>query len=29
MAVKKRGRPLKEIDQNTFEKLCGIQCTET
>ena len=21
-------RPRKEIDQNTFEKLCGIQCTK-
>lgn len=21
------GRPRKEIDQETFEKLCGIQCT--
>ena len=24
---KKMGRPKKEIDQNTFEKLCGIMCT--
>ena len=23
----KTGRPLKEIDKNDFEKLCGIQCT--
>lgn len=23
------GRPRKEIDQKLFEKLCGIQCTET
>ena len=22
------GRPRKEIDQNLFENLCGIQCTE-
>ena len=22
-----RGRPRKEIDQQTFEKLCGLQCT--
>lgn len=22
------GRPLKEIDQKTFENLCAIQCTE-
>ena len=24
----KGGRPNKEIDQKTFEKLCGIQCTK-
>jgi hypothetical protein len=24
----KRGRPLKEIDKEEFEKLCEIQCTE-
>jgi len=23
----KGGRPLKEIDQTQFEKLCGLQCT--
>ena len=23
-----RGRPKKEIDANTFESLCGIQCTQ-
>lgn len=23
------GRPLKEIDQKQFEKLCGIQCTKS
>lgn len=23
----KTGRPLKELDENTFEGLCGIQCT--
>lgn len=23
----KGGRPRKEIDQNQFEKLCGLQCT--
>ena len=23
-----RGRPAKEIDQEEFEKLCGIQCTK-
>lgn len=23
-----RGRPKKEIDQKTFELLCGLQCTE-
>lgn len=23
-----KGRPKKNIDQTTFEKLCGIQCTE-
>lgn len=30
MAKKKklRGRPLKEIDQRKFEKLCEMQCTE-
>ena len=22
------GRPRKEIDQEQFEKLCGLQCTE-
>lgn len=26
--VAKMGRPLKEIDQKTFENLCGIQCTK-
>lgn len=26
---KKMGRPRKEIDQDQFEKLCGLQCTET
>ena len=25
---KQMGRPKKEIDKQTFEKLCGIQCTE-
>ena len=24
----KAGRPTKQIDQEQFEKLCGIQCTE-
>ena len=24
---KKRGRPLKELDQRLFEFLCGLQCT--
>lgn len=24
----KGGRPLKEINQNEFEKLCGLQCTK-
>lgn len=24
----KRGRPLKEIDQSQFEKLCALQCTQ-
>lgn len=24
---KKMGRPKKEIDQKTFESLCGLQCT--
>lgn len=24
----KMGRPIKVIDQNQFEKLCGLQCTE-
>ena len=24
-----KGRPKKVIDQTTFEKLCGIQCTES
>lgn len=27
MANRKRGRPLKEIDKQQFEKLCGLQCT--
>lgn len=27
MANRKRGRPLKEIDKQQFEKLCGMQCT--
>ena len=27
MAKKKIGRPLAEIDQDQFEKLCSIQCT--
>ena len=26
--MEKMGRPPVEIDQNTFEKLCAIQCTE-
>lgn len=26
--INKGGRPRKEIDQNTFENLCGIQCTK-
>jgi AraC-like DNA-binding protein len=26
--MKKRGRPRIEIDKNTFEKLCGLFCTE-
>lgn len=25
----KMGRPLKEIDENQFKKLCAMQCTET
>lgn len=25
---RKAGRPRKEIDQKTFEKLCGLQCTK-
>lgn len=25
----KKGRPKKEIDQQSFEKLCALQCTET
>lgn len=28
MADGKQGRPRKEIDQNQFEKLCGLQCTK-
>ncbi len=27
MANQKRGRPLKDIDKEQFEKLCGMQCT--
>lgn len=25
--LKKRGRPLKEIEKKEFESLCGLQCT--
>lgn len=28
MATNKGGRPLKNIDQNQFEHLCAIQCTQ-
>lgn len=27
METKKRGRPVKDIDQKQFEKLCELQCT--
>ncbi len=27
MTKNKRGRPLKEINKDNFEKLCGLQCT--
>lgn len=26
--LNKMGRPKKEFDENQFEKLCGLQCTE-
>lgn len=26
--MRKTGRPMAEIDQKKFEKLCGLQCTE-
>ena len=29
MAENLGGRPKKEIDQKTFENLCGIQCTKS